>query len=87
MSLGDNTHVFIMRIWREPREVEGAEPEWRGVVEYLATGDKSYFNSLDTLLAFLVEKSGAQMQARSAQRPRQPLHWLRRLQARLRSRK
>ena len=48
-----NTHVFIVRIWVEPREIEGANPEMRGVVEHMESGSKYYFKNLYELLFYL----------------------------------
>ena len=46
----DNTHVFIVRIWLEPREIEGAEPERRGVIEHLPTGARRYIRDLKEII-------------------------------------
>jgi hypothetical protein len=53
MSFTYKTHVFIIRIWAEPREIEQATPEWRGLIEYVPTGQKYYFKSLDEMVAFI----------------------------------
>ncbi len=52
-SFEPNRHVFILRIWREPREIEGAELEWRGVIEHVPTGERRYFNELNDVVDFL----------------------------------
>lgn len=44
---------FIVRIRIEPREVVGAEPIWRGVVEDVATGERRYFQHMSSLVEFL----------------------------------
>jgi hypothetical protein len=36
------TQVFIVRFWAEPRQVDNARVEWRGVVEHLQTGQRKY---------------------------------------------
>ncbi len=36
------THVFIVRFWREPRELETVPPEWRGVVEHVKSGERRF---------------------------------------------
>jgi hypothetical protein len=51
--LGENTHVFIVRIWCEPREIEGAPPEWRGVIEHVFTGERCSVDNLSELRAFI----------------------------------
>lgn len=49
----ENTHIFIIRIWRESREIEGAPPEWRGVIEHVPGGNRRYIRSLDEISAFI----------------------------------
>ncbi len=51
----DNTHVFIVRIWSEPREIEDAPVEWRGVVEHLFSGDKHYLKDLAEIITFIAQ--------------------------------
>jgi hypothetical protein len=56
-------NIFILRIWREPREIEGATPLWRGVITHLADGEKAYFKSLDKMVDFILpylEEMGVQ---------------------------
>lgn len=50
-----NTHVFILRFWLEPREIEGAEPEWRGVIEHVQSGERRYFRNLEVMLSFVAK--------------------------------
>jgi hypothetical protein len=52
-SLEKHTHVFILRVWREAREIEGATPEWRGMIEHVPSGERRYVQSLDSILAFI----------------------------------
>jgi hypothetical protein len=47
------THVFLVRIWCEPREIEGARPRWRGWIEHTATTQRRYLTSLDGIAAFI----------------------------------
>lgn len=55
MSLADGrTHVFIVRIWQEKREIEGAQPLWRGVVEHVSSGDRCYTEDLDDVSQFIL---------------------------------
>lgn len=49
----ENTHIFIIRIWGEPREIEGAPPRWRGMIEHVPGGERRYIQSLDEILAFI----------------------------------
>jgi hypothetical protein len=50
----NNRRVFIIRIWREPREIEGAQPEWRGVIESAYDDQRRYLKSLDEIIAFIL---------------------------------
>lgn len=50
----EDAMVFIVRLWREPREIPGAPPELRGSVEHLASGTRRYFRKLDSILSFIV---------------------------------
>ena len=50
----NNRQVFIVRIWREPREIEGALPEWRGVIESIHDNRRSYIKSLGEVVTFIL---------------------------------
>ena len=49
----DNTHVFIIRIWFERREIEGTAELWRGVIERVPGGRRCYVNDIDAISDFL----------------------------------
>lgn len=69
-SSQENTHVFIVRIWSEPREVRGAQPEWRGVIEHAAGDARRFFRTLDEVTAFIALHlpAGAMAATRGARR-------------------
>jgi hypothetical protein len=46
-------HLFVVRIWREYREIEGEEPRFRGMIQHAVTGEKQYFNDISYIAAFL----------------------------------
>ena len=46
---GENTAVFVLRIWRERRETMGAKPVWRGVVIHVPSARQCYFDGLAQL--------------------------------------
>lgn len=48
-----DTHVFILRVWREPRELQGAAVTWRGKIEHVGNHAKRYVKSLDEVTAFV----------------------------------
>jgi hypothetical protein len=51
----ENTHVFILRLWLEPREIEDVKPEWRGVIEHVKSGEHCYFRNLEVMLSFIAK--------------------------------
>lgn len=51
--LDEDAQVFIVRIWREPREIAGAEPEWRGVVEHVASKQRRFIRELGEISLFI----------------------------------
>lgn len=53
-----SSHAFIVRIWFEPREVPNSPVQWRGVVQYVASGQQRYFNTSEQLIAFITQESG-----------------------------
>ena len=52
-SFEDNTHAFVVRLWLEPREIEDAQPEWRGVIEHVPSGERRYLRDLDDIALFI----------------------------------
>jgi hypothetical protein len=52
-SFDRHTHVFIVRIWLEPREIIEAAVEWRGVIEHLPTHQRRYLNDLAAVAGFI----------------------------------
>lgn len=62
-----NRQVFIIRIWREGRDIEGASPAWRGEIESTQTGERRYLKNLDDILAFIapyLERMGVRLDLR-----------------------
>ena len=52
-SIEEHANSFVIRIWREPREVRGSDPEWRGRIEHVQSGERMYFLSFDKLIEFM----------------------------------
>jgi hypothetical protein len=48
-----HTHVFILRMWAEPREIPGETPEWRGLIEHVPSGERRYLKDPVEILAFV----------------------------------
>lgn len=49
----ERTHVFIIRLWIEPREIEGMSSEWRAMIEHIPTNQRRYVRSLDEIRTFI----------------------------------
>ena len=53
---GFNTQSFLIRVWIEPREIEGASVVWRGMAQLVSNGELIYFKSFSELNAFIASK-------------------------------
>lgn len=52
--LEDRTAVFIVRIWCERGDADASSvPEWRGSVEHVASGQRSFFRNLEAVVDFM----------------------------------
>jgi hypothetical protein len=49
----EQTQVFVVRLWRERREIDGAAPYWRGVVEHVASGRRRFLQETLILTPFV----------------------------------
>jgi hypothetical protein len=49
----DRSAAFIVRVWCESGEVPGAVRAWRGSVEHVASGNRSFFTELHAVIAFM----------------------------------
>ena len=52
-SFDENNHSFIVRIWLEPRDLEGAEPQLRGEIEHVPSSERRYLKDLDDITYFI----------------------------------
>jgi hypothetical protein len=59
---------FFVRIWQEPRDREGARPEWRGSIEHVQSGQKRYFKDVEALVNFIESAIGEWDNSRSQRR-------------------
>jgi hypothetical protein len=61
-QLGDDgSHVFILRLWREPGTNTDAAPEWRALIENVSTSTRHPIKemaALQTLLAYFEDETG-----------------------------
>ena len=49
----DRSAAFIVRVWCESGEVPGAVRAWRGSIEQVDSGERSFFTELDAVIAFM----------------------------------
>ncbi len=50
----ENKHAFVVRIWCEPREIEGKTPAWRGMIEHVASRNRQYLEDINEINTFIV---------------------------------
>lgn len=46
-------HAFVVKLWLERREIEGAEPEWRGRIDHVQSGKRMYFLDIGEITNFI----------------------------------
>ncbi len=51
----EDAHSFIVRLWLEPRELKGAAPKWRGVIEHVATGERRHLKDFIDIERFILK--------------------------------
>ncbi|MFZ0544457.1 MAG: hypothetical protein WAM60_03410 [Candidatus Promineifilaceae bacterium] len=59
-------HAFIIRIWKENRELKDAPPTWRGVIEHVPSGKRRYLKDLAHIIIFILpffEEMGVKIDA------------------------
>lgn len=57
-SLERRAHSYLVRVWVEPREMEGESARVRGYVRDLRTGEETYLNDPDELGPYLDRQLG-----------------------------
>lgn len=58
-TVARRTHVFVVRMWEEPRGIEIGPAVWRGSAERVTDQKEIYFDRFSVLTSFLVESTGA----------------------------
>jgi hypothetical protein len=48
-----NDQAFIIRIWKERREIKGESPIWRGVIVHVPTGNRRYLYDVVHIVTFI----------------------------------
>ena len=51
--LEDHTASFIVRVWRERGEGPAVCQEWRGSIEHVQSGQRSFFRDLSAIASFM----------------------------------
>jgi len=46
-------HAFVVKLWLERREIEGAQPEWRGRIDHVQSGERVYFRDIAVITDFV----------------------------------
>jgi len=49
----DRSAAFIVRVWCESGELPGVVRAWRGSIEHVGSGERSFFTELDDVTAFM----------------------------------
>jgi hypothetical protein len=49
----DRSAAFIVRVWCESGEAPGAVRAWRGSIEHVASGERSFFTELHAVITFM----------------------------------
>jgi hypothetical protein len=52
-------HSFVLRIWRENRDDPTVDAEWRGWIEHVQSGRRTYFRELQEIEQLLAEYMSA----------------------------
>lgn len=56
--MNDRSSAFVVKLWEERRDVVGAAPTWRGSVDDVLKGGRTYFTTLIELCDYLSQRSG-----------------------------
>ena len=59
-------HVFIIRLWKEPKQNGGTRNSWRGRVTELASGSETHFVNFSSLMGILKKALGIEQTERTA---------------------
>lgn len=51
--LEDHSASFIVRVWRERGEGQAVSQEWRGSIEHVQSGQRSFFRDLGAIARFM----------------------------------
>jgi hypothetical protein len=57
-SIDKRTWAFVVTVWEERRDIDGARPAWRASVDDVRRGTRIYFDSFPELCAYLRAVTG-----------------------------
>lgn len=72
--IDDDRHTFVVRIWREPRELRDAERPWRGMIEHVPSGERRPLTRTIDVVEFIEEQLAVTAHRQLWQRTVQALH-------------
>jgi hypothetical protein len=61
--VAQDTYSFVVRIWQETVRNDGSVVTWRGSIDDVSNGDRSYFDDLNSLAPFIRKQIGLADQA------------------------
>jgi hypothetical protein len=68
VPLDERTHTYVVRIWEERRDIVGMQPTWRGSLDDVRTGGRTYFATLGELMNYLRLRTGMTVSPARARR-------------------
>ena len=64
--MATDAYSFVVRVWREPADDERGVAVWRGSIDNVASGERSYFTDLGRIPPFIVKHVGWTLEAQPA---------------------
>jgi hypothetical protein len=52
------SRAFLIRVWRERRDVPNGDPVWRGSIDDVDGGPRVYFGSLPEMVDYVRSRAG-----------------------------
>ena len=56
--MDEQVYVFVVKVWREEREIPNADPLWRRSIENALSGEHRYCSTMAELYDHLCQQSG-----------------------------
>ena len=68
--IDERSFAFVVKVWEERRDIDGAAPTWRGSLDDVQSGDRVYFDTLAELCDQLRLHTGLERAAACSARRR-----------------